>query len=109
MRWDDWLLAGLPLLVFGVNVFLFGRHLGIGSPQRRRIFLAGFVAVIVLAPSALAIRLVNVYQRGVLDGIHATMAAQSILACRDAPAWAHAIHCPEGTPTLAPPAPQQRL
>lgn len=109
MRWDDWLMALVPLLAFGSSVFLVGRQLGRGSPRRRPFFLAGVVVVALLAPSAMALRLVNVYQRGVLDGIQAATAA----ACRTAPPWAPyrpgAAPCPGQRSIVVAPLPEQRL
>lgn len=109
MRWDDWLMAGVPLLALGLSVFLLGRQLGRGSTLRRPFLLAGVVVVVLLAPSAMALRLVNVYQRGVLDGIHAATAA----ACRNAPPWGPyrpgATLCPGQRTPVVLASPEQRL
>ena len=109
MRWDDWLMAGMPLLALGLGFFLLGRQLGLGSPLRRPFLLGGVLLVVLLAPAAMGIRLVNVYQRGVLDGIHAATAA----ACRNTPPWAldrpGATPCPGQPTAVALPSPEQRL
>lgn len=109
MRWDDWLMAAAPLLALGVSVLLLGRQLARGTALRRPAFLIGVLAVVLLAPSAMAIRLVNVYQRGVLDGMHAASAA----ACRTAPPWAPyqpgMTVCPGQGTIIAAPAGEQHL